>query len=177
MIKIDTIDKPLKDSGERRSFGTGAVRDVTVGKGNFSLLNPMVQWRLAKHFQKGAEKYEPRNWEKGIKFSTYVDSAQRHMTSFLLGMEDEDHLIAWLWNVYCLIATEEMIKRGILPKDLNDLPDYKEKSKPYNFNDFAVYVKEPTPITFNSVIPISESYTEFSKEDVIVSKKKKRKVH
>lgn len=123
------IDKPLKDSGSRTHFGTGAMRDIQADKPRTDLLNPMVQMRLAKHFGKGGAKYEDRNWEKGIPYSNYVASAQRHMNQWLMGENDEDHLIAWLWNVYCLTATEEMIDRGILPETLRDLPDYKDRNR------------------------------------------------
>lgn len=34
--------KPIKDSGERTQFATGAVRDMHEGKGRFDLL-PMCQ--------------------------------------------------------------------------------------------------------------------------------------
>jgi methylphosphotriester-DNA--protein-cysteine methyltransferase len=40
-------------------------------------------------------------------------------------------LASWLWNVYCLTATEEMIERGILPKSLKNLPDYRSRKNLY----------------------------------------------
>jgi hypothetical protein len=90
---------------------------------------PMVDMRLSRHFAKGAAKYAERNWEKGIPEDRYVAAAKRHMNQWLMGEDDEDHLIAWLWNVYCLVATEEMIERGILPQSLRNLPDYRSKNK------------------------------------------------
>lgn len=127
---IDT-KKPIKDSGERKQFDTGAMRDLASDKPRPDLMNPMVDMRLSMHFAKGARKYKERNWEKGIDEERYVASAKRHMNQWLMGEEDEDHLIAWLWNVYCLVATEEMIERGILPESLRNLPDYRiRKSRP-----------------------------------------------
>jgi hypothetical protein len=128
-----TDDKPLKDSGKRREFGTGAVRDVQDNKPRPELMNPMVDTALSVHFAKGAAKYEARNWEKGMPESSFVASAKRHMNQWLMGETDEDHLIAWLWNVYCLKATEDMIERGILPESLRDLPDYRERKAPKLF--------------------------------------------
>lgn len=119
------MDRPLKDSGKRIHFGTGAMRDVQDDKPRPELMNPMVDMRLSMHFAKGAAKYKERNWEKGIPEDRYVAAAKRHMNQWLMGEDDEDHLIAWLWNVYCLVATEEMIERGILPKTLRNLPDYR----------------------------------------------------
>lgn len=112
----------VKDSGERREFGTGAVRDKSSGKGRFDLLPPFAMKRLARHFENGAVKYEARTWEKGIPISAFMDSAGRHLNCYLAGMRDEDHLAAAAWNVMCAIDTIERIARGILPMGLNDLP-------------------------------------------------------
>ena len=114
----------LRDTGDRRKFQTGAVRDVTTLKGAYHLLSPIAKRRLAIHSQKGAIKYSDRNWEKGIPLSSFFDSAQRHMDDYLEGKDDEDHLAAAFWNIQGLIHTEEMIRRRLLPKKLNDLPCY-----------------------------------------------------
>jgi hypothetical protein len=65
-----------------------------------------------------------RNWEKGIPLSRFVDSGLRHAFQYLEGMQDEDHLAQAAWNFLALLHTEEMIKRGILPEELDDLPNY-----------------------------------------------------
>jgi len=119
----------VKDSGKRRHFKSGMVRDVVEGKGRYDLLSPIAIDRLAKHFENGARKYNDRNWEKGAPLSTYLDSGIRHIFKFLEGHRDEDHLAAALWNIGATIHIEEMIKRGILPKDLNDLPNYLKERK------------------------------------------------
>jgi len=112
----------IKDSGERREMLTGAVRDVKKGKGSFDLLPPKTIWDLARHFQKGAEKYKARNWELGISISEFIDSGLRHALEFMMGFEDENHLIAAIWNLVCCYETLYRIKLGLLPKELNDLP-------------------------------------------------------
>lgn len=151
----------IKDSGSRREFNSGAVRDDGNGqKGRCDLL-PLMEvgliedmWEtghensdnlcplsrtlgvfrkerdtdviseylsgfadeyfdgfyqmmiaLSKHFQNGARKYGERNWQKGIPISSYVDSALRHYYKFKMGMEDEDHKVACVWNLVCLIWT------------------------------------------------------------------------
>lgn len=43
----------IKDSGNRRKFATGAVRDIQEGKGRFDLLPMCVLLRLAKHYEEG----------------------------------------------------------------------------------------------------------------------------
>ena len=117
-------DYITKDSGDRRKFNTGAQRDVVVGKGRYDLISPIMIERLAKLLQRGAEKYNDRNWEKGMPLSVYMDSGMRHLFKFLEGHRDEDHLIAAIWNLQALLHIEEMIKRGKLSEELLDLPNY-----------------------------------------------------
>jgi len=119
-MKFDKV----KDSGERRNFKTGSVRDIRTGKGRFDLISPIALRRLAQHLENGAVKYGDRNWELGQPLAGYLDSAIRHLIDFLEGKRDEDHLSAGAWNIFSAIHTEEMICRGVLPKELNDLPNY-----------------------------------------------------
>lgn len=113
----------MKDSGERREFKTGAVRDTTTGKGRFDLISPIALKRLAVVLERGAKKYSDRNWEAGIPLSSFIDSAERHLNDFKEGKRDEDHMGQCLWNIHAFIHTETMINRGLLPKTLNDLPE------------------------------------------------------
>jgi hypothetical protein len=117
-------DYITKDSGDRRKFNTGAQRDVVDGKGRYDLISPIMIERLAKLLQRGAEKYNDRNWEKGMPLSVYMDSGMRHLFKFLEGHKDEDHLIAAIWNLQALLHIEEMVKRGKLSEELLDLPNY-----------------------------------------------------
>ncbi|NJO31592.1 MAG: hypothetical protein HC874_31580 [Richelia sp. SL_2_1] len=109
------------DSGERQEFSTGSVRDIQTGKGRFDLLPFHALTRLAQHFENGAVKYGDNNWRKGQNYRRYISSALRHITKYMLGMREEDHLAAAAWNIMCLIETEYMVSQGILPNDLNDL--------------------------------------------------------
>ena len=106
----------IKDSGNRRAFESGAVRDMQEGKGRMDLLPACAIIRLSKHFENGAKKYEERNWEKGIPTHSFIDSAIRHLMKYLDGATDEDHLCAAAWNCMCCMWTEE--KRP----DLIDIP-------------------------------------------------------
>lgn len=112
----------IKDSGERREFSTGAVRDMSAGKGRFDLLCPYAENELAKHMEKGCAKYGDRNWEKGIPQHSFIDSAKRHLNKVQRGLHDEDHLVAAYWNLHCAISQRERIKLGLLPAELDDLP-------------------------------------------------------
>lgn len=117
-------DYDLKDSGKRLDYSTGAKRDVTEGKGAYHLLQVLALRRVAVVLEKGAKKYDARNWEKGIPMSRFMDSALRHLFQYLEGRRDEDHAGHAAWNILCMIQTEEMIARGLLPADLDDLPNY-----------------------------------------------------
>lgn len=114
----------IKDSGERQEFSTGSVRDSEKGKGWYAHLSPIAIKRLAQHMEAGGQKYSARNWELGQPLVRYLESAIRHLYTYLEGCREEDHLAAAMWNVQSLIHTEEMIRRGVLPKELDNLPSY-----------------------------------------------------
>ena len=115
--------KPILDSGSRRSFGTGAVRDVASNKGRWDLLPFETLNDLAVHFERGCQKYGDRNWEKGIPLGEYLNSAMRHLWKWWLGRNDEDHLTAFVWNAVCLMETARRIRNGALPADLDNRPN------------------------------------------------------
>ena len=140
----------ILDSGARREFETGAVRDIAEGKGRMDLMPlgvaevlinctelgyinayvregnksslyqaviPFIKANftdeytaaieLSKHFEVGCQKYGDRNWEKGIPLHCYIDSACRHLMKHYRGDTDENHKIAFLWNIVCAIWTHE----------------------------------------------------------------------
>lgn len=79
---------------------------------------------LAKHLEKGAEAHGPRNWEKGMPLSTYARRVWRHFMQWLMGKEDEDHLVAAFCNLHMAIHEREMIRLGLHPASNDDLPHY-----------------------------------------------------
>lgn len=114
----------IKDSGERRSWKTGAQRDSSSDSKGRPDLRPVHALNvLDQHMARGALKYEARNWELGMPLSIYYNSATRHAEKFLAGYDDEDHLAAWFWNVACLIETRERIRVGLLSEELDDMPN------------------------------------------------------
>jgi hypothetical protein len=102
-----------KDSGQRESFDTGAVRDLQVGKGRYDLISFFALHRLAGVYERGAEKYEDRNWEKGIKASRCLSSALRHIAQYMMGMKDEDHLAQAAWNLFAVMHFEQTMPEMI----------------------------------------------------------------
>jgi len=109
----------LQDSGNRREYETGAVRDRHEGKGRCDLLPACALIRLSKHYEAGAKKYAERNWEKGIPISDMVDSGLRHLLKYMDGATDEDHLCAAAWNILGAMWMEEK------HPELQDMPSRK----------------------------------------------------
>lgn len=146
---MKTNFEAVKDSGVRENFSTGSVRDTREGKGRFDLISPIALERLAKHYENGAKKYGDRNWEKGQSLSRYADSALRHMNKVMLGLQDEDHLAAAVWNLMCIMHTQSQITAGNLPEELDDLPSY-----------------QPVDSTFRSVSPeqVDKMVRQFQKD-------------
>lgn len=97
----------IKDSGNRTEFATGAVRDIHTGKGRYDLLPWDAIHELAIHCEEGAKKYQERNCEKGIPIHSLIDSAIRHLSCYMRGMKDENHLRAGMWNIAFAIWMEK----------------------------------------------------------------------
>lgn len=128
---VSDIQSTLQDSGDRRVFDSGAVRDMGGGKGRCDLLPACAILRLARVYESGATKYDERNWEKGIPVHSFIDSGLRHLLSYLDGLTDEDHLAQAAWNILGAMWTEE--KRPYLqdiPCRQTTAPCLKEPDKP-----------------------------------------------
>lgn len=92
-------DSPIKDSGQRTEFSTGAVRDMSSGKGDMLSMPWEALLRLSRHYENGARKYRRFNYMLGIPTSSFIDSAMRHLADYLSGEDSEDHLAACCFNV------------------------------------------------------------------------------
>lgn len=114
----------MHDSGSRDTFSTGCVRDNGEKKPRPDLISPFAKFRLGDWLRKGAEKYDERNWEKGMSISRCLEAIDRHYCQYQMGMKNEDHMAAVMCNAMFILHYEEMIKRGVLPPSLNDMPDY-----------------------------------------------------
>lgn len=116
------IEQHIKDDGQERETyaeGNGAQRERAIGKGRYDLLPVFAMRRLAGWYELGAQKYGDRNWEKGIPYSRCIDSAKRHLDKFIMGMRDEDHLVAAVWNLMAIMDYQE---RGM--DKFDDMPHY-----------------------------------------------------
>lgn len=98
----------IKDSGTRREFETGSVRDMSEGKGDMVSIPWLAVLRLSKHYENGAKKYKRYNYLKGIPVSSFIDSAMRHLAKYQCGCDDEDHLSAAVFNILGAMQMEGM---------------------------------------------------------------------
>lgn len=96
-----------KDTGSRRSFKSGAVRDSDEGKPRYDLIPPHALKRVAELYARGAKKYSDNNWYMGIPSQQMLASLMRHLEAFRCGETDEDHLAAVVWNALALMQYEE----------------------------------------------------------------------
>lgn len=87
------------------------------GKLRYDLMNPFALEQLAKIFTMGAAKYAPRNWEKGMKWTTILASLHRHLAAIDKG-EDYDkesgllHSAHVEWNAHALTAYYKIFPQG-----------------------------------------------------------------
>ena len=122
-------------ASKRRIFSTGAKRQSDAGKGLPSLCSPIALRKLAQHMQGGVEAgYDPRNWEKGLTLCSLLDSTIRHCWDELEGKKDEDHANCIQWNAHVYNHMKEMIRRGLLPAELDDRANYIPKRCPFHPN-------------------------------------------
>lgn len=93
----------VKDSGKRKEFDSGMVRDVDDDKTLWHLAadGPMFK-RWVIHLTKGAKKYAQRNWMKASgdeELQRFRESAFRHFMQWYNGEVDEDHASAVFFNI------------------------------------------------------------------------------
>lgn len=96
---------------ERLTSDTGGQKGTK--KARFGLIPPDIEWLLAEHYGRGAEKYDDGNWQKGYNWHLSYDAARRHLSAFWNGEDYDDdpafegdqplHIIAALWHC-CALA-------------------------------------------------------------------------
>ncbi len=118
----------MKNSGKRQTFATGAVRDSDETKPRIDLISPFFLERVGERMRTGAKTYGERNYELGIPISRSLASLYRHLVKYHAGERDEDHLAGAVCNLVFMIHVEEMVRRGVLPPSLLDLPKYRRHS-------------------------------------------------
>ena len=102
--------KDVKDSGEREEYSSGALRDNSE-KIKWHLVPVEAMKRVAQHYTNGAKKYSDDNWKKGIPSTRFLEGALRHLQQYRLGLRDEDHLSAVVFNILGIIYNEEVNRK------------------------------------------------------------------
>lgn len=113
----------ILDSGNRTNYNTGAVRDIQEGKGRMDLLMWTGIIELSKHCEQGAIKYGENNVDKGIPFTSLINSGARHLAKFIAGEKDENHLLAACWNLMWALEF------SVTKPDLNNLYYWQEEKQ------------------------------------------------
>ena len=93
-----------------------------AGKAPWHLLPWDGMYHVVRVFAAGAEKYAPRNWEKGLSFEETFASLMRHLLAWYGGVDrdhetGELHLAHAAWNALALLT---FTARG--RTDLDDRP-------------------------------------------------------
>lgn len=87
------------------------------GKLRYDLFEPHAMKELAKVFTIGANKYAPRNWERGMSWQGVLASLERHKEAFKSG-EDIDqetgclHMAHVAWNALALVSYYSIYPQG-----------------------------------------------------------------
>lgn len=100
MGEHQTMDQNFKDGGGLR---------YNTGKPRYSLLPEAWTRALAEVTTRGADKYEDRNWERGMNPDFMVDSLSRHLAAYRRGERFDPesgnhHLAHAAWNALALMT-------------------------------------------------------------------------
>lgn len=105
---------------------TGAEKGSKLER--FDLIPAGPMRAVARHYGKGAEKYESRNWEKGYAYSLSYAAMQRHLHQYWQGEDiDEEtgspHLAAVVFHALAMMEfsnthpeKDDRVKDGRVPK-------------------------------------------------------------
>lgn len=105
-----------RDFSEPQRIGRYAtipvLRRDPIRTSGYSLIPPEPQGEVARVFQIGADKYEPRGWEKGLPWSDVVDRIHKHLGRWMRGekydLEDGQHNLASVaWAALVLMEFEK----------------------------------------------------------------------
>lgn len=111
----ELVDEELKKDIEDIIYNKALRYDD--GKLRYDLVDPWAHEQLVKVFTFGANKYEPHNWRKGMKWSKMIASLKRHLAAIENG-EDYDkesgllHSAHLMWNAHALTAYYKTFPQG-----------------------------------------------------------------
>ncbi|MDE1766585.1 MAG: hypothetical protein KGI27_10005 [Thaumarchaeota archaeon] len=93
------------------SEGQREGRKDDLDKIRFDLIPEDALWEIARVYTIGAKKYDPWNWQSGIKYSRIVAALRRHLAKFIMGedLDEQDgqhHLASVAWAANTLLHYE-----------------------------------------------------------------------
>lgn len=117
----------IEDSGQLRTYSTGATRDTSEGKHEpWGFTSALVEQRFCQYMHKHRKQSDGNlrasdNWKNGIRIEDYYDSLSRHVQDLRLILEGypklareddaEEALCAIAFNVQGML--HEMIKQRL----------------------------------------------------------------
>lgn len=110
----------------------GGGKRMNAGKNRMDLTPPEWEWALANVTTQGSRKYEARNWELGMPWSTMIGCMKRHINKFQAGERYDGkkfdleagttgchHLAMVAWNALALMSYDlREIGENDLPKEV-----------------------------------------------------------
>lgn len=101
---------------------------------------------LAGHYEVGAEVHGIDNWKKGLpvygsaRGGCFLDSMRRHSDQALMGLTDEPHAIAAIWNAVCAIWTLRHKSKSAIYQNASAVKaeDMMQKSAHFDMIDAAL---------------------------------------
>ena len=90
--------------------------------------------QLALHYEAGAVVHGVDNWKKGLpvygsaRGGCFLDSMRRHIDQALMGLTDEPHAVAALWNAFCAVWTLKNKPENVINSS-ETKPEEETKSK------------------------------------------------
>ena len=109
MLQDEFVVKP---GDAPRLFPSGMHRSDSTGKPNYNLIDLDFLTRFAMHLTRGAEIHGKDNWRKANsqeEYERFQESAFRHLIQWLMGLRDEDHACAVVFNLMCAEHTRKKL--------------------------------------------------------------------
>jgi hypothetical protein len=121
-------NSPQSINSQTITSPTGAVKH-SAQKFKYSLIPHRPYEELAKLYTYGANKYSPRNWEKGFAWSDMIDALERHLVAFKSGeFNDKEsgckHMASVAFYAFGLMEFEHT------HPELNNLPGFSQFNQP-----------------------------------------------
>ena len=97
-----------------------------AGKAPLDLLSPLALEVTAHVLGYGAEKYEPYNWEKGIKYSRVFAALLRHLWYWWRGeASDPETKLPHLGHAMCCLMFLLHYEESTVYREFDDRPTYR----------------------------------------------------